>query len=844
MIEKLVPGQRIRAVDWNELADAHNALAVQGGGGGDVSNMGGPANVKRRLPMLLFKMTDRAEKDGDVWRAKCKALIWGTTDDKLVPSDHYFQGLADGKVWVYFPTTYFNRTDDSALEYPPRSDRNKFPGDSDDVTEPGDHLWGFFNEASGRWEYVGHAEEIVRFALTEDMAVGAPSQAKAKIWYSTDGTAEPSVKATEVITVVDWAGIFAPAPSGSKGFAKRKADLGRWEVIGGSSAGVSLVFFELVGTLQLGQTAVAKQIDWTGAAFEDHVPGVLFSVRDPYQNKGQFEGAAGYRGLAMKVTTGGNDHYLIVWMEHRARLVHFRTHDHLVASITADVLKYWQGKNPGAVVTVNDSRDRFHFAQPGALGLASWDDDLRRYEIVEISQLGDRWVAEAAADFSADTAVVAIKSFNQHRMTFWPIDQDTTAPITSALNTFHLSGKAGDTIMLSFDESPAVVDFVVSVVRPRSANAAPYQFRTTILTARYSVMDEIWELNTDPTAGGFFFPIAHPDADLTALPNPPPVKAWNRQRLSASAGDSVIIESYPQGADADRKWIVTQVEEHPPCWALGTLDEALKPFPQTTRVDIQAFLGGSPPRDFWNPPPNENQIVTVLQASNPIGYTGNSGEKVLLLLGIDWAIVIGKTGAAAGFVPTANLHTGLKDNVGANAAVDVEWPTVGDSGYESNDSAVFLPRRAHGAAEGTPYTGIEIRQEGLYLIRYGVRAFNKYAGSTPSGGDPTVLTTFGALVTHIASVTSECEWNVRMRIDNATSGATIDDGFVRLEGRSEVFFTTTHDDSAHNEWTGNLQSNRVVRLRFTTSAANDSDLEVYAAYLTIERLGPVTGNPT
>lgn len=228
---KVKRGDAIRADEWNALVDAV-ARKLSGNFGGPLGGLGGALGVPQTpspFPIRLVQAIERAEKSNDnpedefgnggqVWSQECffVNIRSGNTG--------YFSDADDGTVRVYFPTHYRKLEgggEQGTLDHPPTWHQT-----SDVNVQAGARFWAIFNVGSGRWEYLGPPNQIIRFKLLEDLTAGG--NALARCMWSQVGTDAPSVG--EQIRVYDWLST-STAQQDDLGYAVWFPDLGRWEAI-------------------------------------------------------------------------------------------------------------------------------------------------------------------------------------------------------------------------------------------------------------------------------------------------------------------------------------------------------------------------------------------------------------------------------------------------------------------------------------------------------------------------------------------------------------------------------------------------------------------------------------
>lgn len=276
---KVKPRDRLKADDWNALVDAVTNRLMGLGGllGGQMGVLGTPQAIPR-AQIALVEAYERAEKSNDneedefgnggqVWSMLCRfvAITSGQTG--------YHADEDDDLIRVYFPTQYRKTEgagEQGTVDYPPVWHQT-----SDNVVLAGGRFWAIVNPASGRWEYLGPPNQIVRFKLTEALTAGG--SALATVMWSQAGTDAPSAGA--VIRVYDWQG-GASASATDLGYAIWFPDLGRWETVFIQASTLQLRPIELVKTSDQTVTVDTKtylkfqnlknlNTDWYDAGDED-----------------------------------------------------------------------------------------------------------------------------------------------------------------------------------------------------------------------------------------------------------------------------------------------------------------------------------------------------------------------------------------------------------------------------------------------------------------------------------------------------------------------------------------------------------------------------------------------
>lgn len=223
----------------------------------------------------------------------------------------------------------------------------------------------------------------------------------------------------------------------------------------------SLIRFELTADLDRNSTATAKllDIDWTDT-------GATITVRDPFTTPGCWQAYTGYKGFAV---LGASGIYDVVWMERRALIVYFTlTQDTNTSSgTTCTFTSYFQqgdklpsttGSPPGTTGLVYDHQELYPKAKNGAKGIAVWNDDRKRYEVVVCQQMGTLFWAKAGENFCPDAETVALATVSGHKIQVIqhsPFNQLPSTEPTSAENWRDpdkgLAGMENDWMLLAYD---------------------------------------------------------------------------------------------------------------------------------------------------------------------------------------------------------------------------------------------------------------------------------------------------------------------------------------------------------------------------------------------------------
>lgn len=227
--QRIKKGEVITADFLNSLVDEAINRRVRTGGllGGLMGILGTAQSIpppQIRLVEAISRAEKRTESDDEfgngsqVWSQECRfvSIRSGATG--------YYKDTEDGDTFrVYFPTHYrrLNGGNQTTVDHPPTWHQA-----SDTAVQAGARFWAIFSASSGRWEYLGPPQQLIRFKLTADLAAGG--SATATTMWSQAGTDAPS--AGESITVYEWRNVSSMSTN-DLGYAMWNADLGRWEVL-------------------------------------------------------------------------------------------------------------------------------------------------------------------------------------------------------------------------------------------------------------------------------------------------------------------------------------------------------------------------------------------------------------------------------------------------------------------------------------------------------------------------------------------------------------------------------------------------------------------------------------
>jgi hypothetical protein len=222
----------------------------------------------------------------------------------------------------------------------------------------------------------------------------------------------------------------------------------KWAVVRLGDVPQAIVHFQLQADLELGRSAEAAILSWDGTQW---VPSdTAITVHDWYTTPGMWQAYNGFKGLALK--NACLERYEIVWMETPARSIEFVLNYAMYAGqALATVTNYYlQGKQPASTVIVYDAQNNYRRALPGAQGKARWNDQQRRYEVVECDQMAIALACQLGSDMCAGSSE---GSLTGHTVLTFPPYGQSPAPVPGvARNHYHLAGRAGDACLVLWDE--------------------------------------------------------------------------------------------------------------------------------------------------------------------------------------------------------------------------------------------------------------------------------------------------------------------------------------------------------------------------------------------------------
>lgn len=154
---------------------------------------------------------------------------------------------------------------------------------------------------------------------------------------------------------------------------------------GGGTDDLFLCNFTLTTTLALGGTATA-----TVNGCSDSVATEFSSTITVEDTIGKFKGASGYKGMAWKYKSDTGCNWQIVELEEQAEIAKVTSNAKLSgaeeATVTAVVNDSWQGKDPGAVYTIEDELGIYGNNPASSKFITSYDEVADRYKIIDGKQ--------------------------------------------------------------------------------------------------------------------------------------------------------------------------------------------------------------------------------------------------------------------------------------------------------------------------------------------------------------------------------------------------------------------------------------------------------------------------
>jgi hypothetical protein len=225
--------------------------------------------------------------------------------------------------------------------------------------------------------------------------------------------------------------------------------------------GTNIIRFRLTGNLPLGSNAMAVILTPDGAG--GYNTGDAIYVYDWFNagSPGMFSGRVGYEGFAVLRGEGAYD---IVWMETPAKWVAFVLDDDIVESspsvwsAPATVSYYSHGRIMSEFIEVYAANETFRYCKEFGGGIALYNDQIDRYEIIRCEQMAVD--ATATLKYKMCQAVSTQDDANQEPP-YWKIENFTAfgegenilfpSPSPDKVsNPFAHKGKAGAKVLLRY----------------------------------------------------------------------------------------------------------------------------------------------------------------------------------------------------------------------------------------------------------------------------------------------------------------------------------------------------------------------------------------------------------
>lgn len=153
---------------------------------------------------------------------------------------------------------------------------------------------------------------------------------------------------------------------------------------GAGSGNLYVVWFTLDSTLALGGTATAT----IGASCNDNVASLVGGSSITVQDRiGKFKGQSGYKGAAYRYASDTSCTWTIIELEEQAEVIQATLAAGFVSGATTGTVNdYWQGKSPGLVANLADPCDHYSELKAGDCVIASYDEILDVYNVIDGAQ--------------------------------------------------------------------------------------------------------------------------------------------------------------------------------------------------------------------------------------------------------------------------------------------------------------------------------------------------------------------------------------------------------------------------------------------------------------------------
>lgn len=253
-IPRVKAGDSLSAKLYNMLVDGVNRKSLLGGQGQVIQSIDEAVNAPAGITLELFEITGHLEikttsgvSDG-VYSCPVRSVTYLHKNDPENPNQYRGYEHTNPsalEVRLYFPTgiTYprLGTIANHPILAPPMGYRLAVETEASPRSDEANPMvWGTLNPTSGRWEYVGPSETILRFEskTTKTTDDEGPEEVyvlsynrQSEIWER-----QTAVAGGDGTTVVyDPMTKFAWSGDGARGYAKLMGDSGRFEIINAES---------------------------------------------------------------------------------------------------------------------------------------------------------------------------------------------------------------------------------------------------------------------------------------------------------------------------------------------------------------------------------------------------------------------------------------------------------------------------------------------------------------------------------------------------------------------------------------------------------------------------------
>lgn len=180
-------------------------------------------------------------------------------------------------------------------------------------------------------------------------------------------------------------------------------------------------------------------------------------VSDFYRSEGQWQGYAGYKGVAKRRSSDSNK-YDIIWMERPALFVRSQLTGEFTGTppeceISPDLDTYFQqGEKVHPDTTVFDPDSIYPLAGSNCKAISAWDDRNKRRQIIVSQQQGIFARADLLEDMLGPNTPAENRPITGFVITSFSPFNKTPIPLpTTAHNLYYLWGQQGSTVQLIWD---------------------------------------------------------------------------------------------------------------------------------------------------------------------------------------------------------------------------------------------------------------------------------------------------------------------------------------------------------------------------------------------------------